>query len=65
MATGTVKWFNEAQGFGYIETENGEEVFVRDKAVLGARSLRPGQRVEFDIVQKPRGQEASNVKVRK
>lgn len=61
--TGTVKWFNDAKGFGFIETENGEQVFVHFSAIAsrGFRSLPEGCPVEFDLVQGPKGLQASNV----
>ena len=63
MARGTVKWFNEAKGFGFISQEGGEDVFVHFSAILGEgfRSLREGERVEFDVVEGPKGKQAANV----
>jgi len=60
---GTVKWFNPAKGFGFIQREGGEDVFVHFSAIKsqGYKTLNEGQRVEFDIVQGPRGPEATNV----
>jgi cold shock protein len=62
-STGTVKWFNDAKGFGFITTEGGEDVFVHFSAITasGFRSLPEGARVEFDLVQGPKGLQASNV----
>jgi CspA family cold shock protein len=62
---GTVKWFNNAKGYGFIETENGNDVFVHQTALQGAgfRSLNEGQKVEFDIITGAKGQQASNVRV--
>jgi CspA family cold shock protein len=62
-STGTVKWFNDAKGFGFITAENGEDVFVHFSAITasGFRSLPEGARVEFDLVQGPKGLQASNV----
>lgn len=63
MNQGTVKWFNSEKGFGFIETEVGEDVFVHFSAIQGEgyRSLEEGQRVTFDIVQGPKGPQAANV----
>ena len=60
---GTVKWFNDAKGFGFITTEGGEDVFVHFSAIQGNgfRSLSEGARVEFDVVQGPKGLQAANV----
>jgi CspA family cold shock protein len=62
--TGTVKWFNDAKGFGFITPENGEkDCFVHHSAIRmdGFRSLSEGERVEFDIVQGAKGPAAENV----
>jgi len=61
--TGTVKWFNDAKGFGFITTEAGEDVFVHFSAIQGNgfRSLQEGATVEFDVVKGPKGLQASNV----
>jgi cold shock protein len=60
---GTVKWFNSEKGFGFIEVEGGEDVFVHFTAIQGDgyKSLDEGQRVTFDIVQGPKGPQAANV----
>lgn len=60
---GTVKWFNPEKGFGFIESENGEDVFVHFSAIQtqGYKSLQEGQRVQFDIEQSPKGPQAINV----
>ncbi|MEN6328499.1 MAG: cold-shock protein [Syntrophomonas sp.] len=60
---GTVKWFNDSKGFGFIEAENGSDVFVHQSSISssGFRSLSEGQRVEFDLTSGPKGQQASNV----
>lgn len=60
---GTVKWFNAAKGYGFIEREEGEDVFVHYSAIQteGYRTLNQGQRVEFTIEQDPKGLQASNV----
>ncbi|HEV8480759.1 MAG TPA: cold-shock protein [Candidatus Eisenbacteria bacterium] len=64
MSKGTVKWFNDAKGFGFISQENGEDVFVHFSAIQaeGFRSLSEGDRVEFDIVKGPKGYQAANVR---
>jgi CspA family cold shock protein len=63
MASGKVKWFNEAKGFGFIEVEGGADVFVHFSAIQGDgfKSLDEGQEVEFDITDGQRGPQASNV----
>jgi cold shock protein len=62
-STGTVKWFNDAKGFGFITMEGGEDVFVHFSAIQaqGFRSLAEGAAVEFDVVQGPKGLQAANV----
>jgi CspA family cold shock protein len=62
-STGTVKWFNDAKGYGFITTERGEDVFVHFSAIQakGFRSLAEGSTVEFDLVQGPKGLQAANV----
>ena len=64
MASGTVKWFNNAKGFGFIEREEGPDVFVHYSAIesSGYRSLEDGQTVEFEVVEGPKGLQANNVK---
>ena len=65
MATGTVKWFNDAKGFGFITQDNGgEDVFCHHTAIQmeGFRSLSEGQRVEFEVVDGAKGPQAQNVK---
>lgn len=61
---GTVKWFNDAKGFGFIAQEGGKDVFVHFSAIeaSGFRSLAEGDVVEFDIVEGPKGLQAANVK---
>jgi CspA family cold shock protein len=64
MATGTVKWFNDAKGYGFISQEGGEDVFVHHTAIQmdGFRTLKEGERVEFEITQGPKGLQAANVR---
>jgi CspA family cold shock protein len=66
MNNGTVKWFNSEKGFGFIERENGNDVFVHFSALLvkgSYKSLEDGQNVDFDIVDGQRGEQATNVVV--
>jgi cold shock protein len=62
--TGTVKWFNDAKGYGFISRESGGDVFVHYSDILGSgfRSLREGQRVEFTVEQGEKGPKAANVR---
>lgn len=64
MQTGKVKWFNNKKGFGFIEVEGGDDVFVHFTAIQeeGFKSLEEGQEVSFDIVEGNRGPQAANVK---
>ncbi len=63
LAQGTVKWFSNEKGYGFIEREGGEDVFVHFSAITmdGYKSLTEGQRVEFEVVQGPKGAQAANV----
>ena len=60
---GTVKWFHDAKGFGFISRENGPDVFVHFRAITGSgfRTLQEGQRVSFEVTQGPKGPQAENV----
>jgi CspA family cold shock protein len=62
---GTVKWFNAAKGFGFIQRESGEDVFVHFSAIQsnGYRSLDEGAQVEFEVTRGPKGLQASNVSI--
>ncbi|MGE5385539.1 MAG: cold-shock protein [Betaproteobacteria bacterium] len=65
MAAGTVKWFNDAKGFGFITPEaGGEDLFAHFSAIQGDgfKSLQEGQRVTFDVTTGPKGQQASNIR---
>lgn len=63
MAEGTVKWFNDAKGFGFIAQDGGDDVFVHHSAIQadGFKTLEEGSRVSFDIVDGPKGLAAANV----
>jgi len=64
VASGTVKWFNEAKGFGFISQDGGEDVFVHFSAIQGDgfRTLAEGERLEFDVTRGPKGLSAANVR---
>jgi len=61
--TGTVKWFNGSKGYGFIQRESGDDVFVHHSAIVmeGFRTLEEGQRVEFEVTKGPKGDQAVNV----
>jgi CspA family cold shock protein len=63
MPTGKVKWFNDAKGFGFIEQESGDDVFVHHTAIQseGFKTLAEGQNVEFELTEDPKGTKAINV----
>jgi CspA family cold shock protein len=63
MEQGTVKWFNEAKGYGFISRDSGEDVFVHFSAIQGSgfRNLQEGQAVQFEVVTGPKGFQAANV----
>jgi CspA family cold shock protein len=63
MVRGVVKWFNDSKGFGFIEQENGQDVFVHFSSIQGDgfKSLAEGQEVNFDVVQGAKGPQAANV----
>ena len=65
MINGTVKWFNDRKGFGFIEQDNGPDVFVHHSGIVsdGFKSLDEGARVTFDVENGPKGQSAINVKM--
>jgi cold shock protein len=64
LATGTVKWFSNEKGYGFLERPDGDDVFVHFSAIVGDgyRTLTEGQQVEFDIVDGPKGKQAANVR---
>jgi CspA family cold shock protein len=63
MVNGTVKWFNDSKGFGFLEQENGDDVFVHFSAINsnGFKSLAEGDKVTFEVVKGPKGLQAANV----
>jgi CspA family cold shock protein len=65
MATGTVKWFNESKGFGFISQDNGDDVFVHFNAIqgVGFKTLSEGQTVTFEVEKGPKGLQAAKVTV--
>ncbi len=65
VAVGTVKWFSNEKGYGFISQDNGNDVFVHFSAIQseGYKSLEEGQAVEFDVTNGPKGEQASNVRI--
>ncbi|NOY07017.1 MAG: cold-shock protein [Chlorobi bacterium] len=65
MESGTVKWFNERRGYGFIQRDSGEDVFVHYRAIQqeGFKTLKEGDRVEFEVEQGPKGPQAANVMI--
>lgn len=65
MARGTVKWFSDDKGYGFISREDGEDVFVHFSAIEGSgfKTLAEGTTVEFDVTQGPKGEQAANVSI--
>jgi CspA family cold shock protein len=63
MPVGKVKWFNDSKGYGFIEQDNGEDVFVHFSAIKqdGFKTLKTGERVDFEVVKGPKGPQAANV----
>lgn len=63
MAKGKVKWFNDTKGFGFIQQESGDDIFVHYSAISGEgfKTLKQGQDVEFEVTEGPKGPQASNV----
>ncbi len=64
MANGTVKWFNEVKGFGFLTTDEGQDIFVHYSSIVGEgfKTLQEGEAVEFEITETPKGPQAVDVK---
>jgi CspA family cold shock protein len=65
MAKGTVKWFSNQKGYGFVTTEDGKDIFVHHTSIVmeGYKTLKEGQAVEFEVNQGPKGEQAVNVKL--